>query len=147
MARVCSAKPKLDPRYIVKLSAVTMLSLVAAIQSTSPIHANLAFTTIWKTIGASGLSALPYRINVPSFGDWGFHVAVRDDHMDPLQMRARLEKFEESVPLAVLNRDAMQAAVRFEKGIFPNEPGDIAVSRLVHPRVYEAYKDAWKQVP
>lgn len=120
---------------------------VAAIQSTSPIHAREAFTSIWATIDASGLSVLPYRINVPSFGDWGFNLAVREDHLSPEELQARLDQFEERTELHVLNRDAMQAATRFEKGIFPESPDDLAVSRLIHPTVHEAYKQAWKTIP
>ncbi|HIL97160.1 MAG TPA: hypothetical protein EYG51_14755 [Pseudomonadales bacterium] len=44
---------------------------VAAIQSTSSVHATKAFTTIWATLTASALHALPYRIYVPSFSPSG----------------------------------------------------------------------------
>jgi spermidine synthase len=121
---------------------------VMVAQSTSPIHATEAFTTIWHTIGASGLNVLPYRANVPSFGDWGFNLAVRNDHMNSTQLRERLDAFEETVPLEVLNQDAVQAAMRFEKGIFPDDPEELAVSRLIHPTVHEAYQSgAWKDTP
>ncbi len=121
---------------------------VMAVQSTSPIHAQEAFSTIWGTMLASDLSVVPYRINVPSFGDWGFNLAVRNGHLSEGELRTRLDQFEEQVPLDVLNQEAMQAATRFEKGIIPENPEAIAVSRLVHPTVHEAYQQgAWKKIP
>ncbi len=41
-------------------------------QSTSPFFAPEAFWTIESSVAAAGLQTLPYHVNVPSFGDWGF---------------------------------------------------------------------------
>ncbi len=118
---------------------------VAAVQSTSPVHATLAFVTIWRTLQAAGLNVLPYRFNVPSIGDWGFNLATRSDHLSAEQMRQALDRFEERVPTQVVNQQALQAATRFEKGILPADPSSIEVSLLVRPRVFEAYRrHAWE---
>ena len=46
-----------------------------AVQSTSPYHSKEIFLCIGKTLRAAGFRALPYRQNVPSFGEWGWHLA------------------------------------------------------------------------
>lgn len=115
------------------------------IQSTSPLHATRAFGIIWATLTHAGLSTVPYRINVPSFGDWGFNVAVKSGHRTPVQVRNRLDVFEETVPLWVLNRDAMQAATRFEKGVLPLNPDEVEASRLLNPTIHLAYREAWEE--
>jgi spermidine synthase len=53
---------------------------VAVIQSTSPQYARQSFWSIVTTIEASGFTAAPYHVYVPSFGDWGF-VLVGDERL------------------------------------------------------------------
>ena len=56
---------------------------VLVTQATSPVYAQKAFWSIFRTIDATGdpyregetLSAVPYHAYVPSFGDWGFVAA------------------------------------------------------------------------
>ena len=50
-----------------------------ATQATSPVAAREAFWCIVSTIEAAGLHVSPYHANVPSFGDWGFAIASRDE--------------------------------------------------------------------
>lgn len=53
------------------------------IQATSPVVTKKSFWTIVHTVEASGLHARPYRVYLPSFGDWGFVVAKRHDFSTP----------------------------------------------------------------
>lgn len=46
-----------------------------SIQSTSPYHSKESFLAIGNTLKSAGFKVLPYRQNIPSFGDWGFHLA------------------------------------------------------------------------
>ncbi len=48
-----------------------------AVQSTSPYHAREAFLCVGRTMEAGGVHALPYRANVPSFGDWGWYIGSK----------------------------------------------------------------------
>lgn len=50
---------------------------VMAIQSTSPYYAKNAFWCINKTIEEEGLNVIPYHVEVPSFGDWGFQLVSK----------------------------------------------------------------------
>lgn len=50
---------------------------VMAIQSTSPYYAKEAFWCINKTLESEGLNVIPYHVEVPSFGDWGFQLVSK----------------------------------------------------------------------
>jgi spermidine synthase len=53
------------------------------VQSTSPMFARTAYWSIVETLRASGLSAWPYHLYVPSFGEWGFVLAGRGGFAPP----------------------------------------------------------------
>jgi spermidine synthase len=53
------------------------------VQSTSPLFARQSFWCIVTTLEQSGLSAAPYHVYVPSFGEWGFVLAGRHDYAPP----------------------------------------------------------------
>lgn len=46
-------------------------------QSHSPDYAPLVYWSIGLTLKGSGLQTLSYHVDVPSFGDWGFHLAAK----------------------------------------------------------------------
>ena len=48
---------------------------VASIQSTSPLTARKSFWCIEATLRDAGLNTLPFRAQLPSFGEWGFILA------------------------------------------------------------------------
>lgn len=50
---------------------------VAVIQSTSPFIARTSFWCINNTLKSVGFNTIPYHAYVPSFGDWGFHIAYK----------------------------------------------------------------------
>lgn len=66
-------------------------------QSHSPEYAPLVFWSIGLTLKGSGLHILSYQADVPSFGDWGFHLAAKR----PLLMA----KMEVCVPNCTLPED------------------------------------------
>lgn len=45
------------------------------IQSTSPYMARKSFWCINQTIQYSGFKTIPYHTHIPSFGEWGYHIA------------------------------------------------------------------------
>ncbi len=118
---------------------------VMTTQSTSPIHAPDAFATIVRTVQETGLSTVPYRVNVPTFGDWGFTMATRPADATEDEMRARLDAYEPKIPTRFLNGPAMQAATRFEKGVLPDDLSTVVVNRRVRPTILAAYDKAWKE--
>lgn len=52
---------------------------VMSVQSTSPYYAKEAFWCINKTLEEEGLKVIPYHVQVPSFGDWGFQLVSKKD--------------------------------------------------------------------
>jgi spermidine synthase len=53
------------------------------VQSTSPMFARRSFWCIVETIRQAGFEAHPYHAYVPSFGEWGYVLAGRDDYALP----------------------------------------------------------------
>ena len=52
---------------------------VAVVQSTSPYYASNSFWCIHKTIATQFETVLPYHVQVPAFGDWGFNLAYQGE--------------------------------------------------------------------
>jgi spermidine synthase len=50
---------------------------IVAVQATSPLFARSAFWCVARTLESAGLHTLPYRVFLPSFGEWGFVLAAR----------------------------------------------------------------------
>ncbi len=53
---------------------------VIVTQSTSPYYAKKSFWCINKTIGSQFNTVIPYHLQVPTFGDWGFNLAFNGDN-------------------------------------------------------------------
>ena len=47
------------------------------VQATSPLFARQSYWCIVSTLEHTGLTAAPYHVYVPSFGEWGFVLAGR----------------------------------------------------------------------
>lgn len=71
-----------------KLYSVPMYRLVArhlqphgkiVVQSTSPYFAPHAYWSVVATLEAAGLHTAPYHVYVPSFGEWGFVLAAKEN--------------------------------------------------------------------
>ena len=52
---------------------------VVVVQSTSPYYASNSFWCIHKTIATQFETVLPYHVQVPAFGDWGFNLAYQGE--------------------------------------------------------------------
>ena len=53
---------------------------VMVCQSTSPYYAKKSFWCINKTIKTQFENVLPYHLQVPTFGEWGFNLAFNGDN-------------------------------------------------------------------
>lgn len=62
----------------------------AVVQSTSPLFARTAFWSIDATLRHAGLRTAPYHVYVPSFGEWGFVLAGREQYVPPATLPAGL---------------------------------------------------------
>lgn len=122
--------------------SITMNSMVA-IQSTSPYHAKEAFLTIGKTMTASGFKVLPYRQNIPSFGDWGFFLAWKNTQTENEIKEALKAVTQFNVETDFLTPEVMIASFVFGKGelVSKNE----CVNTIMYPCLLTQYMDySWQ---
>jgi spermidine synthase len=99
-------------------------------QSTSPFHTRRTFASIGATLRAAGFRTLPYQLQMPSFGPWGFTLASRD-HAP--RMPALL------VPTRFLNAELLRAATVFGED---DAPTGGLVNSIFEPKLYELYHRA-----
>ena len=102
------------------------------VQSTSPYYAKNAYWCIGKTMESEGLSVKSYHLEVPAFGDWGFHMAsaseLQKKHPVPEDTR-------------YLSEDNFEAMFIFGKD---EKAGNIEVNHLTKPVLIQYYNDAVK---
>ena len=115
-------------------------------QATSPWHAREAYLCIGRTMEAAGFAVLPLRANVPSFGEWGWWLAVPASEMGASDLREGLRAVEEvQVPTRYLNRETLGAALVFAPGALHSSFRD--TTTLDDPAIFRHYLRAWQESP
>ena len=103
---------------------------VMNVQSTSPYYAKKAYWCIGKTMESEGLSVRSYHLEVPAFGDWGFHMAsaseLKKKHPFPEDTRYLSEENFES--LFIFGKD--------------EQVESIEVNHLTRPVLIQYYNEA-----
>lgn len=108
---------------------------VLSVQSTSPYYATKAFWCISKTIESEGFNVIPYHLEVPSFGDWGFNIASVD---------SITHKFDYIVDTKYLTSDNTESMFCFGKDEISE---NVIVNSLSNPILIQYYFQAdklWK---
>lgn len=120
-------------------------------QATSPHFSPRAFLSILKSLRAAGFVAVPYHNHVPTMGEWGWVLGVRDRGREPRAAEERLasalgELRFESLETRFLNHDAMVGMLRFGKGLFEtydevpiNEFSSLELVRLYRQGNWDLY--------
>jgi len=117
---------------------------VLSVQSTSPYHAKNAFLCIGRTLEAAGYRSMPYRQNVPSFGEWGWYLAWREGRT-PEEMKDKIHNLKEfPVETSYLTRETLKGAFAFGKGWLESTPDIIKPNTKLHPVLVEYYQRDWK---
>ena len=99
-------------------------------QAGSPYYTRESYWCVVATLRAVGLQPLPYRVNVPAFGEWGFVLAART----PTDWNAlRLD-----LPRRWLQPDTLRTATRFDADTA--EPSGLPVSSFESPAVWRLYR-------
>jgi len=109
------------------------------VQSTSPYHAKRTFLSIGKTIEASGFSQVDqYHANVPSFGEWGWTIAV------PLGTapKTRIKNFKEPLPESWATPEMIDASFVFGHNFFSNKQ-QIKINRTRSNTIYQYHLQDW----
>jgi spermidine synthase len=142
--------PDPDSEALAKLYSTAFYALAAkrlsahgvlVTQATSPFYAREAFWSIVRTLEAAvpsevpgALHVLPYHENVPSFGEWGFVLASKDE-LDPLSLTPH-------VPTSYLTKETLHAMFVFGKDMLAPP---VRVNRLDDPIVYRYHRDGWRR--
>ena len=106
---------------------------ILAVQSTSPYYAKKAYWCIEKTIKSEGFNVTSYHLQVPAFGDWGFHMAS----FSPLEQRHDLPE-----DTRFLTQENLSSLFRFGKD---EKTSDVDVNRLTKPVLIQYYNDAVRE--
>jgi spermidine synthase len=104
-------------------------------QATSPFFAHKAFWTIYSSIKSGGFAyAVPYHVNVPSFGDWGFIMASQR----PLDLK-QLDLIDQTQFVSDQVTESMT--------VFAKDRGFVAMpsSTIDHPLVLNHYLKGFKE--
>jgi spermidine synthase len=104
-----------------------------AVQGGSPAFAPDAFWSIERSMRQAGLATRPYHVDVPSFGDWGFHLGA--------ERRPPALALDPPAALRSLNAATLAAAA-----VFPPDRGRRAVSAstLNRPRILDYERRGWQ---
>lgn len=79
---------------------------VMVCQSTSPYYAKNSFWCINKTIKSQFNTVIPYHLQVPSFGDWGFNLAFNgNNEMKSLTVDTKYLNSSNTASLFVFGND------------------------------------------
>jgi len=103
---------------------------VLAVQSTSPYYAKNAYWCVAKTLESEGFYVDSYHLQVPAFGDWGFHMAAKQELS---------ETYELAVDTKYLANDNIPALFAFGKDEIAT---DVEVNSLSHPILIHYYSEA-----
>ncbi|MEV4523411.1 polyamine aminopropyltransferase [Micromonospora tulbaghiae] len=105
------------------------------VQSGSPYFAPRSYWSIERSVREAGFATVPYHVDVPSFGDWGFVLAAPGDVAPELALPA------DPPPLRFLTPEVLAAA-----GTFPADRArlDVPASTLLRPRVLDYAREEWR---
>jgi spermidine synthase len=113
-------------RFYAEVARVLAPHGVVVVQATSPFVARKSYWCVAATLEAAGFKTRPYHALVPSFGDWGFVLATRDEWAEARALPAGLR---------FLDRHTMAAMFEFPPDtrrteVSPNRLNDQILVRL-----------------
>lgn len=135
--------PDPDATETAKLYTVEFYGMVAraladdgrmAVQAGSPFFAPRSYWSVAASVEEAGLAVVPYHVDVPSFGDWGFVLAAAD------AAAARPALPPDAPRLRFLTPDVLDAAT-----VFPADrrPTDVEPSTLLDPVILRYQRTEW----
>ena len=135
--------PDPDETATAKLYSVEFYGLVGGVlapggrmvvQSGSPYFAPKAYWCIGETMKEAGLATVPYHVDVPSFGDWGYFLAVPGDTPPTLALDA-------PPGLKFMDQRLLEASTAFP---LDRPPLDLESSTLMNPVILEYAQGEWR---
>ena len=105
----------------------------AVIQSTSPFVAPKSFWCVAETLKAAGFHTIPYHNYVPSFGEWGYTMAIlQNDYHAP-------DSFPKDV--RYINKDVYNQMLTFPEDMKAHEA--LSVNRLDNQALVNYFEQEW----
>ncbi len=106
-------------------------------QASSPFFARKVFCCILKTVSEAGFIAFPMTVNVPSFGEWGFVLGVKE-RMKKEEILGKIKQNFKEKYCSYLTKEKAISEFYMEKnfscsGIIPNT--------LINPVILRYYED------
>lgn len=109
---------------------------VFATQATSPYHTRETYWCIYETLRASGFhNLIPYHVNVPSFGEWGFIMAS-----EKAGLSSQLT-YRKDVPVTFLDTYLVANMIHFARDM--DNPRNLQPNRLDKPVLLDYFLDEW----
>lgn len=105
---------------------------IVVVQSTSPLIARRSYWCIAHTIRAAGFTTIPYHVYVPSFGEWGYVMAMKQN--------AWLLDGELPEGLRFIDRSVLKSML-----VFPPDMSEVptAVNKLNNQALVNYFEDEW----
>ncbi len=120
--------------FYMKLRRLMYEDTLLVIQSTSPFHAKEAFLCIGRTLLSANFYITPFHYNIPSFGDWGFYLAGKNDNYQHKITNIKLQ-----VPTKFLTEEVFKSALVFGKGELSSN--DKSINTLMEPKLFYIYNN------
>lgn len=120
--------------FYMKLRRLMKDDSLIVVQSTSPFHAKEAFLCIGRTLLSANFYITAYHYNIPSFGDWGFYLAGKNNNY-----QAKITNIKLQVPTKFLTEDVFKAALVFGKGELITK--DASINTLMEPKLFYIYNN------
>ena len=135
--------PDPDETATAKLYSVEFYGLVGSVlapggrmvvQSGSPYFAPKAYWCIGASVQEAGFATVPYHVDVPTFGDWGYFLAAKGEQAPALTVSP-------PQPLRFVTPELLNAAA-----VFPADraPLDVGASTLMDPVILEYSQGEWR---
>lgn len=127
---------KLYTRHFYKLVQKAMGNDSAlVVQSTSPLFARKSFWCIEHSMRAAGLFTAPYHVTVPSFGEWGYVLAMGRTFVPPTKLHLPHHRY--------INDNILKGLFAFSSDMSPVET---EVNRLHKQVLVQYYASEWSKV-
>jgi spermidine synthase len=127
--------------FYMKLRRVLSEHGIAAIQSTSVYYSREAYLMVGRTLEDAGFSILRYHHEVPSFGDWGWHLVWKDERTVSEMKEALRSVRSLGVPTEYLTPELLATSMNFGRGAL--RAADDHINTLMEPRLLDIYLRSW----
>ncbi|MEA3514333.1 MAG: polyamine aminopropyltransferase [Nanoarchaeota archaeon] len=127
--------------FYLKLRRILAEHGMIVVQSTSPYYARESYLCIMRTMEDAGFNTLPFHENVPSFGDWGWFIAWKNNFSKNAVVR-QIEELDFNVSTKYLTPDVFRRALVFGKNELVSKYNE--VNTLMYPILLHYYlKESW----